>query len=250
MTPVSGSLVFFLPGPGESGPSQSERRVSTAFSMPAQLEAWMRVKHGSSPLGALISFQATIVLSGVQARVTFRSRVNKTERPLEEVAMQLPIVPSGQRMVRPGHSLRGLPREARTMLRLLDREGRPLSETRDLGAYADGVHEVEIPFSVDTTAVAWVTALDWSERRGPRVRLSGELIFTKGLDARLDFPAAGARETDGTRIQLIGPGTTLYSAEKTLEGSLPGSSWVSIQFIDSEGSPIGDEVLVGRCVVV
>ena len=94
MVPASGSLVFFLPGPGEGGPSQSERRVSTVFSMPAQFEAWLRVKHGSSPLGALISFQTTVVLSGVQARVTFRSRASKTERPLGEVAMQLPLVPS------------------------------------------------------------------------------------------------------------------------------------------------------------
>jgi hypothetical protein len=253
MTPVSGSLVFFLPSPGEGGPSQSERRVSAAFSMPAQFEAWLRVKHGSSPLGALISFQSTIVLSGVQARVTFRSRASWSDPPLEEVAMQLPIVPPGQRMVRPGHSLRGLPREGRLSFGLLDREGRPLGETRDLGPYADGVHEAEIPFSVDTTVVAWVTALDWSERHGPRVRLSGELIFTQGLDVRLDFNPVGARGEalpDGTRVQLIGPGTTLYSAEKVLESSLPGSSWVSIQFIDSEGCPIGEEVLVGRCVVV
>src|SRR2546422_222443 len=137
MVPASGSLVFFLPGPGEGGPSQSERRVSTVFSMPAQFEAWLRVKHGSSPLGALI------------------------------------------------------------------------------------------PFSVDTAVVRRMTALDWSERSGPRVRVSGELIFTKGLDARLDLHPAGGRgesANDGTQVQLIGPGTTLYSAEKTLEASIPGSS--------------------------
>jgi len=253
MVPASGSLVFFLPGPGEGGPAQSERRVSTVFSMPAQFEAWLRVKHGSSPLGALISFQTTVVLSGVQARVTFRSRASKTERPLGEVAMQLPLVPSAQRMVRPGHSLRGVPREARITLRLMDREGRPLSHPHEFGEVTDGVHEADIPFSVDTTVVLWMTALDWSERRGPRVRVSGELIFTKGLDARLDLHPAGGRgesANDGTQVQLIGPGTTLYSAEKTLEGSIPGSSWVSIEFIDSEGRTIGDEVLVGRCVAV
>jgi len=213
MSPATGSLVFFPPGSGNGSPSQSERRVAASFAMPARLEAWLRVRDGSSSLGAMISFHASLVLSGIQVRVTFRSRGGQAERPDEEVSILLPLVASGHRVTRPGHKLGGVARSARLTLRLLDREGRALTAEQDVGACEDGIHQADVRFAVDTSAVAWVTALEWPERRGPRIRVSGERSFIRGVDARLALGPGGSRaersSAGGTELKLPGPGTTL-----------------------------------------
>ena len=254
MKRTTGTLAFLLPGGGLSAASQSEQRVSTTYSMPARVETWLRVSQSSSLLGPVVSLQASLVLPGLQTRVTLRNRALLAVAPPEDVTQQIQMVPPGERVTRAGQPVRGMPASSTLTLKVCDFEGHPLAEERDLGTCEDGFRDVAVPCLVDVSAVAWVTGLDWSERRGPRVRLSGELAFSRGVVVRLGVHgsrngASGALE-GGSELPLLRPGMALYSPEKTLEGSGPSSTWVSVRFLDTAGRPIGEEHVVGRCVMV
>ena len=221
--------------------------------MPARLEAWLQVKEYSSVLGPQISLRASIVLPGMQARVIFRGRTRGSESSPDGIAQQVELVPRGERLGRTSHPLRGTPGRSHLSLSLTDHEGRALTHERQLGECADGFHEIDISFRVDVTAVAWLAAREWSERHGARVRLSGELIFSRGVIVQLGFrPLDSSAERIGegaTDVLLIRPGMSFCSPDRTLEGGLAENLWISVLFIDGMGCPIGEEHVVGRCVL-
>jgi len=251
VTRLSGSLAFIPPGSSVAAVSHAEQRVSTDLAMTARLEGWLRVTESQSVLGPMISLRASVVLPGIQARVFFRSREKGS--PTEGTQRQVDLVPQGERVGRSSQPLRGIPGRSQLSLRLTDHEGRALTQEQPLGECVDGIREVDLSFAVDMTAVAWVAAREWSERRGPSIRLSGELIFARGVIVQLGFrPLDSGVESIGegaTGVLLIRPGMTLCSPDKTLDGGSAENMWISVWFIDGLGRAIDGEHLVGRCAL-
>ena len=254
MRRASRSPVFALPGAGVASAGLPERCVGDAHRMPARLESLLRITDCSNPLGPLIWFQGALVLAGLQASVILRSRARGTDRPAQEVIRPVPLVPMGERIaVKPGVPLRGNPGPNRLALRLVDQEGRTLAEEQDLGECTDGMRGIQIPFDLGVSALVWVAARAWTEH-GPRIGVSGEVVFPWGVNLRIGFRPSGSNGNGKSgrtaEVHVIRPGMAWYSREKTLESSSPDNSWVSIRFAEAGGRPVGVEHVVGHCVLV
>lgn len=242
---------FLLPGANVSAARDSEQRVSSDYSMTARLESRLRLTECNNPAGPLVVLRAVLVLSGLEARVNFRSAPG-AERGDEQAAARVPLVPPGERVVRAPHWARGAPGRCRLSVALVDRDAEPLAPEFEVGECVDGITNLDIPFAMNVSAVAWVAARDWSEQRGPLIRLSGEMVSTRGVTVRLGFRPS-EQQTGGTgegvtEFPLVRPGMAFYSREKTLEAGSSGNPWVSVQFVAEGGQSIGGEQLVGRCV--
>src|SRR5258708_18385064 len=108
-----------------------------------------------------IALQGSMVLSGIRARVFFRSRARGNESPTDGTMRQVDLVPHGELLRRSSHLLRVIPSRSRLSLRLTDAEGRPLTEALQLGYGPDGVREGDLPFAVGVIAFAWLAAREW-----------------------------------------------------------------------------------------
>ena len=248
MSHGSGSLLFVLPGTSLAAAPKSEQRVSSPHSLFARFEAWIRITECSTPLGPRLSLHASLSLPALEARVIFRPAPPGSHAPSEEVVRQLMLVRPGERLVRPWRPVRGIPRGAEITLRVLARDG-SLLEEEPVGECQDRFHDVVVPLALDVNAVAWIVARDWSERGAPRIRSRGELVFNRGATVRLGFRGKDGRAGEGVGgVDLVRAGTALFSAEKLCDAGLQNNRWVSVQFADESGRPIGDEHLVGRCV--
>jgi len=228
-----------------------EQRVSTDFAMPTRLEASLRFTDHASSIGPMVSIRAALVMSGLDARLTFR-KAPGAERvdPHTGIAS---LVSSGERLVRPPRWTRGLPGRSRLSLSVVDRDARLLAPELIADERAEATTDLEIPFAMSVNAVAWVAARGTSEDRGPVIRVNGELISTRGVMLRLAFgrsrQAMAGSDAEVAEFPLIRPGMTFYSEEKLLEAGSPANTWVSLQFVGEGGRQIGDEHFVGRCVI-
>lgn len=246
----SGYPVFVLPGSG-AATGQAERRVSVDTSIPARLEARLRLAECDNPLGPLAVLESHLVLSGLEARVMFR--LSGTPADGDRQAMEtVTLVPPGERLLRQSHSARGTAGRRPFSLALVDRGGHRLAPAQDIGECVDGITNFDLPFVISVSVVAWVRVRDWWDRHGPLIRVSGELISTRGVNVRLgscpsEGPMGGTGKGD-TEFPLARPGVSFYAREKTLECGISESPWVSVLFMGERGRPIGGEQLVGRCV--
>jgi hypothetical protein len=249
-----GRLVFLVPGSGNQVVKLSEHRLSASYAMPVRLEVTFRIDGHRDPMSPAIAVQTTLVLAGLQARILFRDRARATGSRAEPIVHQVSLISSGERVMRPWQPVQTLPRGSRLALRVADREDHPLGEEWGAGDCEDGLHEATVPFVAAASIVAWVATRDWSEQRGPRLSLSGELALPEGVRLLLGYRLldGGSPGTlrGGSEIGLVRPGTALYMPEKTVEGGSGGQSWVSVQFLDGVGEPFGEEQLIGRCALV
>jgi len=252
MKRVSPFPVFLQPRESALATRHTEERVSAACTMPVGLKARIRLAECDSSRGLMIVLQAQLVLSGIEARVVFRDTPDRATAGGEQVMHRVALVPAGEWLPRQSHSTRGTPGRSRVSMTLVDGGARPLAPVQDIGACVEGITNFNLPFDMDVSAVAWLGAREWSEQRGPVINLSAEVISTRGVTVRLGFRSSeqksGGTGESVTDFPLIRPGMTFYNREKTLEGGLTGSPWISVLFMGEGGRPIGEEQLVGRCV--
>lgn len=114
--------------------------------------------------------------------------------------------------------------------------------------------KLNIIFATAVKALANVVVDDCANSPGPYISLDGTLTFTKGLQARFIFrnndnPVGGPRVatvmSDG--IVLIPTGLSVTFPKQPVQGGVGGNPWISAQWRHGDGSPIGEEVLLGRC---
>lgn len=222
----------------------TEQRIGTAYAMPARCQVWVRVKESASPSGPHVAILASLLLSAIRVRVIYRVGTTRGERPADEIALTMPLVPSGERVARPTQVIRGPRGGASMSLQLFDHERRSLTEEREIGACVDGVREASLGFVARVNLVAWLAPRDQGERPDRRLRLDGELVFLDGVYARLEVrPFHRVAEVDGVTVDvpLAHAGTTLRLPERLIERDLPDSPAISVAFEDGDGHTFGRE---------
>jgi len=99
-------------------------------------------------------------------------------------------------------------------------------------------------------ARANVHAEGCSNRKGPYITLSGDLVLS-GLHARFIFRnnVKGTHTAEDTRdVSLLLDGTSITLPKQPVKGGVGGNPLISIQFLNGDDQPLGEPVLLGRCV--
>ena len=139
-------------------------------------------------------------------------------------------------------------------VQMMDGSGSALSEQSFLGRCVQGPFKVDARLSVEVTALAEFTAEDCGNNPGPYITMDGAMGFNKGMTARFIFrnndnPVGGPHEADRfADVVVIPAGFAVQFPKQPVLGGVGGNPWISALFEQGDGSAIGKEVLLGRCV--
>jgi hypothetical protein len=113
-------------------------------------------------------------------------------------------------------------------------------------------HFVRPILPMPASFVATAKAEGCENNPGPFITLSGDLTLG-GINAQLIFRnnVKGTHENTEevvVSVVLIPAGDKIQFAKQPPQGGVGGNPWIYLQLLDSSGTPISDEVLLGRCV--
>ena len=220
----------------------SEQRISVAYAMPVRCQVWLKTTESQSAAGPQVCVLASLVLSGIHARLVYRASVQPSASPAEEIALTLPLVPVNERLARPSRTFRGPAGGSWISLQLFDHEHAPRTEEREIGVCVDGIREANLSFVARVHPTAWLSMRSGREVPEPLLRLDGELVFVGGIGLRLRMrPLAGSGDTGSFDVALAGVGTTIHCADRFVERDVPGLPAILVTFLDADGRPIGRE---------
>jgi len=222
-----------------------EPRIITDCVMPARLRVTLQLTECASLIGPLIAVQASLMLPGLQARITFRDRPHREDVPYQETSVPVPLVLPGERLERPLLSTRGAPAPARLALQLRDCNRQPLVPPQTIEC-VPGARQLEVPILLDVSTAVWLSVQTSSPAGGTRLRVNGKLTFPRGVIGRIE-PGVDVerRVRPASELPLVSPGAMFFFYERFVESGLAGDPWVSMQFMDERGAPIGEEHPVG-----
>jgi hypothetical protein len=221
--------------------------------MPAHIQATATASGCENNPGPFITLTGEISLGGLTAELIFRNNEKGTHEHTEETTVSVVVVPEGETIqFAKQPPLGGAGGNPWIFLQLVDSNGNVITDEILLGRCVQGLSEISADFFVPATANAEVSVEDCSNSPGPFVTVSGELSLT-GINALLIFRnnMQGTHEhveETVVEIVIIPAGETITIPKQPVLGGVGGNPLISVQFLDGDGQPIGDEFLLGRCV--
>ena len=204
-----------------------------------------------SPAGE-ITLTGELTFGGLDARLIFRNNQKGTHERTDDVTATTVLIPADQTIVIPTPSLQGTNGAGPFIfVQFIDASGNPIGAEIALGACdADG-----FPASADVTLATQVTlTVDMAgctNRPGPTITVEGAVEFA-GLSARIIVRTAdGATAGDvvtAAEVVAVPAGETHTIPKQPSRGGVGGNPWIYAQLVDVNGSPLTDELFVGRCV--
>ena len=240
--------------------ARAEQTVSSTVSIAAQLRGSLTAWDCSNAPGPWISFEGAVALCGVNVELVFRNNINRDVHTLVEDVRIVQAVAVNQTIVIPkqpshvflGGEGTGVGGNPWISFQLVDRNGKALTGEILLGRCVQGAFQPTADFSTTAFTQALVSVLDCTNNPGPYINVSGSVSFS-GVKARFIFRnqrTAGAPHEAIATVDLtaIQEGFTLRFPKQPVLGGVGGNPWISVRFASAEGQPLGEEVLLGRCV--
>jgi len=234
----------------------AQQTVSMAFPGPVQLVGSVTELNCTNNPGPQITLDGTLNLTGgVNVELIFRNNINQdvhTTTQDVEVAAEIAV---GTQIVIPKQPVDGgVGGNPFIWVQILDTNGNALTPQIFLGRCVQG--PLTTSFLAPLTAAAILTALDCTNNPGPDIDVEGSLSFAAGVIAEFTFsnqndPVDGTHLATGqaaASLTLVPTDFTLTFPKQPVQGGVGGNPWISVQFVDGSGNPIGSELLLGRCV--
>jgi hypothetical protein len=237
------------------GQAEALNQVTRSFAMPAEMEASVTVSDCQNSPGPQITLEGVTVLAGANVQLIFRNqRTDGAPHERVEDIQVATVVKSGEEIVIPKQpSSGGVGGNPWIWVQLLDSNLNPKSEEIFLGRCVQGPWPVTKKFSVATVAQALLDVLDCTNNPGPFIEVKTTASF-EGVKARFIFrnqrePGAPHEAERVVDMSVITEGFTLEPFPKQpVLGGVGGNPWISVQFVNDKGEPIGTETLLGQCV--
>jgi hypothetical protein len=229
---------------------RADQQVSAPFTMRMNINAIIDESDCNNSPGPQISLGGDIQLGGLKARVIFSNNSKGTHTAVVVAQYDVSLLVEGGSITIPKQPVRGgVGGNPYIYLQFHDGNGNILSDEFYLGRCVQGLN-VTAELLNEALARATVHAEDCSNRKGPNISLSGDIVLS-GLHARFIFRnnVKGTHTAEDTRdISIILDGTSITLPKQPVNGGVGGNPLISIQFLNDSGEPIGDPVLLGRCV--
>jgi len=223
--------------------------VNQAFGMPLQVNGTVTAADCSNQGGPEVTLEGTIHLGGIQMQLIFQNNVKGTHRATVFRTNNV-VINLGEDITIPKQPVRGgVGGNPHIWIQFHDGAGTDLSEEFYLGRCVQGL-SITPELLAAVLASATIDASDCSNHQGPFITLGGSLTLS-GLHARIIFRnnVIGTHETDVERdVTLIQSGSQITIPKQPVRGGVGGNPWIYFRFLQGDGTPIGDPVLLGRCV--
>lgn len=244
-----------------AGPLASEtplpHTMNTNFSMPVAVSATITPENCTNNPGPWITFEGAAALGGFGIDFIFRNNVKGTHEHEEDVTVDVEVLPAGESIVIPKQPVDGgTGGNPFIWVQFVDGNGSPMTEEIFVGRCVQGPWNVGATVAVSTAVTAEVTFESCSNNPGPVISYSSDVALSGGVDARVIFrnndnPVGGPHEASEemvSTVNVIADGTSFSFPKQPVHGGVGGNPWIYGAFEHADGSPIGDEELIGRCV--
>jgi hypothetical protein len=244
-----------LAGLAMAVPAQAQKELTKAFVMPVQVQAAVNMLGCENSPGPQITLDGAVKLGGLTVQLTFRNNVKGTHTYTDESSVDVVAVPAGGSLEIPKQPvLGGVGGNPFIWVQLVDGSGSALGDEIFLGRCVQGPFKIDADVPAQVVAAADFAALDCSNNQGPYITVYGGMGFSKGILARFIFrnndnPVGGPHEADRwADVSIIPPGLTLQFPKQPVLGGVGGNPLIYALFEQGDGTAIGNEVLLGRCV--
>lgn len=240
--------------------ARADQTVTSAVSIPAQLQASVTTWDCSNAPGPWITFEGGVALAGVNVELVFRNNINQDVHTRVEDVQVVTAIAVSEKIVIPkqpshvflGGEGTGVGGNPWISVQLIDRDWNPLTGEILLGRCVQGAFNPTADFFAAAFAQAVVEVLDCTNNPGPYINVSGSVSFS-AVKARFIFRNQredGAPHEASAIVDLTGiqEGYTLRFPKQPVAGGVGGNPWISVRFASGSGQPLGEEVLLGRCV--
>jgi len=229
--------------------------VTAAIPMPVRVSVAAESSGCENAPGPTVTLSGELALAGLGVELTFRNNAKGTHEHTEETTATAVLIPEGESVSIPKQPvLGGAGGNPYIWVQFLGGDGSAMSGEIFLGRCVQGFFAASGDFVIGSLATAEVSG-GGCDNTGSTISLSGELALS-GIDARLIFrnndnPVGGphrAEKPTTVDIVLIPEGQTIEFPKQPVLGGVGGNPWISLRFLNGDGTPATEEVLLGRCV--
>ena len=241
---IAAAALLFVPS------LRADQQVRAAFSLPIHINAVVDESGCENSPGPQVTMGGQIELGGLKTRLTFSNNAKGTHTATVVSQVDVDLLIEGSRIEIPKQPvLGGVGGNPHIYLQFTDGQGNDLSEEFYLGRCVQGL-KVNADLLNAAVALATIHAEGCSNRKGPFIEMDGSLVLG-GLHAKFIFRnnVKGTHTAEDTRdVAIILEGSKIVLPKQPVRGGVGGNPIISIQFLHDNGDPIGEPVVLGRCV--
>jgi hypothetical protein len=236
-------------------PAQAQKQVSRSFAMPASVDLVMSMTGCANSPGPRITLEGAVSLGGLSVEMLFKNNVKGTHTYTVLNAVEVEAVAPDSTMTIPKQPVNGgTGGNPFIWIQIMDGNNHALSGEIFLGRCVQGPFVASADVAVDVTAVADFTSLDCVNNTGPYITVDGAMSLDSGMKGRfifrnndnpVDGPHSATRTVD---VTLAAAGASIRFPKQPVLGGVGGNPLIYTQFLQADGTPIGSEALLGRCV--
>ena len=229
--------------------AQAQVTLTKKFDLPTQLNGVINTTDCNNNPGPFITLDGTLSLGGLQVQLIFKNNVKGTHTATVTYTTNAQLIAIGDEIVLPKQPPQGgVGGNPHIWIQFFNSSGN-LSDEIYLGRCVQGL-SISPELLLAAIASADIDVFDCENHPGPFITIGGSLTLS-GLNARFIFRNnfKGTHEADVIReISLIADGSVVTIPKQPVQGGAGGNPLISVQFLQGDGTPIGQPVNLGRCV--
>jgi hypothetical protein len=229
--------------------SRADQQLTVPFGLPISINALVDETGCDNSPGPQITLSGDLKLGGVKARITLSNNAKGTHTTTVVGQFDVDLFLGGTIEIPKQPVLGGVGGNPLIYLQFTDGKGNNLSSEFFLGRCVQGL-AVNADVINAALALLTLTASDCSNNPGPYITLGGEMVLS-GLHAKIIFRnnVKGTHQAESTAdVVIIGDNTPITIPKQPVLGGVGGNPLITIQLFHSDGTPINDPILLGRCV--
>jgi hypothetical protein len=239
-------------GSGGGGPSPAPGTVMISHSVRAEISAMPTTSDCENNPGPFIRLDGTITLGTIRAQIRFTNNLRGTHEHDEDIVTSVDLVSGEPIVFSKQPSSGGVGGNPWIYFQLMDcASGEELEDPILLGRCVQGLSGLSADQLVDVVARLRVTSGGCENNPGPFITLDGALTLG-GVCARVIFTNNAQfthvhDEAVTVEVTLIPLGQSIHFVKQPPQGGAGGNPHIFLQFQEEDGTPIGDEIYLGRC---
>jgi hypothetical protein len=250
VTLTGGAFALLAVGSLGLGSARAEQVVPVACQMPVHVTCNVSESGCDNSPGPQITLDGMISLGGIGADLIFENNLKGTHTTVVPTwATNVALLPLGSAIVIPKQPvLGGVGGNPYIYIQFMDAKCNPLTGEILLGRCVQGL-TLEKDFLDDVVGATTIDASGCSNHPGPVITMGGQITLS-GLKARIIFKnnVKGTHVAEAhTDVDLIIDGTPVTIPKSPHQGGAGGNPIILLQFTQSDDTPFGDLLLLGRC---